>query len=516
VLAAVAPALLVTGALAASSAGPARPPRLTADTPAGCNAPQPEGYMRCLAIVRTPSDRVITPDQSGPPSSALTPADLQSAYKLPSATAGGGQTVAIVDAGDDPTAESDLALDDRGPSPYLYFLWFNHDAQIPASLHATLTGAQFASVTTSYHSGPSPVSVMPSAAAWRPDDFDVGGLDAVSPGPMSVTQYYGPLSPDLDWQLSGYGGLSRPEPRYVGLADASFGQPTHSAVAYNEPLVALGATTPPTDVLQAQPARWYLGWCAACRQGNVFYPIFNLMDGASPATYDGQFGFAPAPCQAEPLVFLRYDAGLSLRRRREHHLANPDRHLRHCRGGSGGGGDDHCGAVGADLGADVAHGGLEPHRQHRVAASFAGLVGQPVHGLHPAGRQHLGLAFQLAALQRLHRRTQRAADVAGPDRQPEHLADDLVDPEARQVVHRADQHPAVRVLTATVITHRLPGHHTARRPFPLSMNQRVPRTAPPTIHDHINTGPGARGRGCADQSLLRSQVIYQRAHDRGA
>jgi subtilase family serine protease len=37
------------------------------------------------------------------------PADLQSAYKLPSSTAGAGQTVAIVDAFDDPTAESDLA-----------------------------------------------------------------------------------------------------------------------------------------------------------------------------------------------------------------------------------------------------------------------------------------------------------------------------------------------------------------------------------------------------------------------
>ncbi|HEX7301041.1 MAG TPA: S53 family peptidase [Solirubrobacteraceae bacterium] len=37
------------------------------------------------------------------------PKDLQSAYKLPSATAGTGQTVAIVDAFDDPTAESDLA-----------------------------------------------------------------------------------------------------------------------------------------------------------------------------------------------------------------------------------------------------------------------------------------------------------------------------------------------------------------------------------------------------------------------
>jgi subtilase family serine protease len=38
-----------------------------------------------------------------------TPCDLQSAYKLPSA-AGNGQTVAIVDAYDDPNAESDLAV----------------------------------------------------------------------------------------------------------------------------------------------------------------------------------------------------------------------------------------------------------------------------------------------------------------------------------------------------------------------------------------------------------------------
>src|SRR5712671_2974823 len=39
-----------------------------------------------------------------------TPCDLQSAYALPSSTSGGGQTVAIVDAYDDPTAESDLAV----------------------------------------------------------------------------------------------------------------------------------------------------------------------------------------------------------------------------------------------------------------------------------------------------------------------------------------------------------------------------------------------------------------------
>jgi subtilase family serine protease len=41
--------------------------------------------------------------------SGLGPADLQDAYKLPSATAGSGATVAIIDAQDDPNAESDLA-----------------------------------------------------------------------------------------------------------------------------------------------------------------------------------------------------------------------------------------------------------------------------------------------------------------------------------------------------------------------------------------------------------------------
>jgi hypothetical protein len=94
------------------SAGPrpsAAQPELVANTPAPCNRPQPKGYARCFAIVRTPSDHQITPDQSGPPSTALTPADLQSAYKLPSATAGGGQTVALVDAGNDPDAASNLA-----------------------------------------------------------------------------------------------------------------------------------------------------------------------------------------------------------------------------------------------------------------------------------------------------------------------------------------------------------------------------------------------------------------------
>ena len=110
------PLAVASGALAATTAlrqaGPSRPaaPDLTTNTNAGCNSAQPAGFAHCFAVIRTPSDHRMTPDVAGPPSTALTPADLQSAYNLPSATAGGGQTVAIVDAGDDPTAESDLAV----------------------------------------------------------------------------------------------------------------------------------------------------------------------------------------------------------------------------------------------------------------------------------------------------------------------------------------------------------------------------------------------------------------------
>ena len=63
----------------------------------------PLGHMRCFALqFGNAQPFASTPSGYGP-------ADLQSAYNLPSTTAGAGQTVAIVDAFDDPNAESDLA-----------------------------------------------------------------------------------------------------------------------------------------------------------------------------------------------------------------------------------------------------------------------------------------------------------------------------------------------------------------------------------------------------------------------
>ncbi len=76
------------------TATPTPPPSPTpTPTPSGTPAPTPTPITGCTN-----------------PSFGYTPCDLQSAYSLPSATAGSGQTVAIVDAYDDPNAESDLGV----------------------------------------------------------------------------------------------------------------------------------------------------------------------------------------------------------------------------------------------------------------------------------------------------------------------------------------------------------------------------------------------------------------------
>jgi subtilase family serine protease len=77
------------------------PSNLSGHTPA-CPGPVASDSARCHSHVRNDAG-----GSSGP--TGLAPADLQSAYKLPSSTAGSGRLVAIVDAFDYPQAESDLA-----------------------------------------------------------------------------------------------------------------------------------------------------------------------------------------------------------------------------------------------------------------------------------------------------------------------------------------------------------------------------------------------------------------------
>lgn len=66
------------------------------------------GFARCNAIQMDVNAHGAKPNASSP--SGYNPADLRSAYALTSSTAGSGQTVAIVDAYDDPNAEADLGV----------------------------------------------------------------------------------------------------------------------------------------------------------------------------------------------------------------------------------------------------------------------------------------------------------------------------------------------------------------------------------------------------------------------
>lgn len=97
---------LATGAQAAPRASAS-----TGKTDFGCARPAQAGQARCFGVLkdhRTASGRMSPFTTGSPTTSGYVPSDLRSAYHL-GGTSGSGRTVAIVDAMDDPHAESDLA-----------------------------------------------------------------------------------------------------------------------------------------------------------------------------------------------------------------------------------------------------------------------------------------------------------------------------------------------------------------------------------------------------------------------
>jgi hypothetical protein len=73
-----------------------------------CAEPE-RGSVACTSLIRTDQPAVAALGQGAQPA-GLSPRDLQSAYELPSTTAGVGMRVAVVVAYDNPSAETDLAV----------------------------------------------------------------------------------------------------------------------------------------------------------------------------------------------------------------------------------------------------------------------------------------------------------------------------------------------------------------------------------------------------------------------
>lgn len=109
--AALGAAALISGGLLAvaspSSASTAPATAAAVHTQRLCSEPAKAGFMACHALARTDLKQQLALAPNILPS-GYGPTDLQGAYALP-ASAGAGATVAIIDAYDDPNAESDLA-----------------------------------------------------------------------------------------------------------------------------------------------------------------------------------------------------------------------------------------------------------------------------------------------------------------------------------------------------------------------------------------------------------------------
>jgi hypothetical protein len=112
-LVAASPAFVAGGCIGTSNTGPERSGSSEREAlnqvpkhPHKALCPKaPPRHARCHAYVRTKADGNVQPFDTP---SGLTPADLVSAYEIPSGE--GSATVAIVDAYDNPNAESDLAV----------------------------------------------------------------------------------------------------------------------------------------------------------------------------------------------------------------------------------------------------------------------------------------------------------------------------------------------------------------------------------------------------------------------
>jgi hypothetical protein len=273
-----------------------------------------------------------------------------------------------------------ITVTDGGNSPYLYPLSFYQEGRIAAAQHHAVTAKQTVLVHANYHSS-EPAFALAEFATFRPNETLTGGVSYEHlAAPAALTEYIGPVSPDLvtfqDLQL----GNAPYQTRY----DVFSAGGTSRTIDWDQAPAAQGAPTLPADVFAAQPGKFngadaYVQACSACRQGNTFYPWVYLVAGADPRVIDGPYSYtathlyagdqevplndglpsytlppdpaqyrltmdgtnthtewhftsgAPAedgtpdgtvcigtllgtddPCQAIPLVFLRYDAGLSL------------------------------------------------------------------------------------------------------------------------------------------------------------------------------------------------------------
>jgi hypothetical protein len=215
---AAAPAAVPAGHGAASAPMPA-------DTRQVCAAPAKPGVARCLSLIRTDVRARARATAAAAPN-GYGPSSLQSAYKLPSATAGGGRTVAVVDAYDDPNAAADLAA---------------YRSQYGLSACTAASGC-FTKVNESGQASPLPAAS--GSTGWATEEsLDIDMVSAVCPNcRILLVEANSPTYTDLGTAVNSAVSLGA---RYVSnsYGGAEFPAETSADSAYyNHPGVAVTAS----------------------------------------------------------------------------------------------------------------------------------------------------------------------------------------------------------------------------------------------------------------------------------
>jgi subtilisin family serine protease len=175
-----------------------------------------------------------------------------------------------------------------GQSPaYVYALKLTEWGRVPDSLAYQFRDRDLVPVENRYHGDQPGQPMRQTWFTWAPWEFAVGGGNAAVMSQTTVPEYVYPARPGFIHERGlspGTGGLPFDETMDV------YGPESRPVVEWNERPNAPGAVVVPDSVGReglTAPLWWWV--CAACRQGDNFYPFLHLTSSGERHTL-GQYG----------------------------------------------------------------------------------------------------------------------------------------------------------------------------------------------------------------------------------
>ncbi|MGH9244841.1 MAG: S8 family serine peptidase [Acidimicrobiales bacterium] len=170
--------------------------------------------------------------------------------------------------------------------PFVYQIKLYEDGRVPDSVHYEFADDELATVDNHFHADRRDTPFMLTWGTWKPWEFFIGLVNLRFAGPATLREYVYPLAADAvaDRTLN-------TEPRTLWPVDNAldvYTEPNHRDVHWNTAPKPPGAVTLPDAA--ADSVIDYPFWvCAACRQGDTFYPFVHQIS-PGPHHITGRYG----------------------------------------------------------------------------------------------------------------------------------------------------------------------------------------------------------------------------------